>query len=306
MPAAGITVLKHNVPWGPFTRVQVDEGLARGDFSRETLAHAPGLSDWKPLRDVLDFVDGVQPLPPVPAVRDYPPIPVADPVPVRVPQPLSSAPFRFADPVQPAAASVPPPSSVPVKPPASKPVAPPLPSARVVPPVSTAVPGPAAKTVPPPDSTPLKPASFFLRVIAFLVDCGILFLPLLLLYVVGALCIEIPDAIRHVNHESRMESWELLDRNTRNLAWLIAIGFGWLYGAGLESSPRQATVGKRWMGLKVTDGQGRRLTFLRATGRYAAKYLSALPCFLGFMLALFGSQGRALHDRLADTRVVST
>ena len=66
----------------------------------------------------------------------------------------------------------------------------------------------------------------------------------------------------------------------------------------------QATIGKRWMGIKVTDAQGERMSFLRATGRYAAKYLSALPCFFGFIMALFSSRGLALHDRLAGTRVV--
>jgi uncharacterized RDD family membrane protein YckC len=58
------------------------------------------------------------------------------------------------------------------------------------------------------------------------------------------------------------------------------------------------------MGLKVTDARGERMTFLRATGRYMAKYLSALPCFLGFIMALLSSRGRALHDRLSGTRVV--
>ena len=95
-----------------------------------------------------------------------------------------------------------------------------------------------------------------------------------------------------------------MKRNTRQLAWLVAIGFGWLYGAGLECSPSQATVGKRWMGIKVTDAHGARISFLRATARYGAKYLSALPCFLGFIMALFSSRRLALHDRLADTRVV--
>ena len=84
----------------------------------------------------------------------------------------------------------------------------------------------------------------------------------------------------------------------------MAIALGWLYGAGLECSRSQATIGKRWMGIKVADAYGERMSFLRATGRYAAKYLSALPCFLGFIMALFSSRGLALHDRLAGTRVI--
>ncbi len=87
------------------------------------------------------------------------------------------------------------------------------------------------------------------------------------------------------------------------MVWPL-LGCAWLYAAGLEASRSQATIGKRWMGLKVTDLQGERLSFLRASGRYAAKYISALPCFLGFMGALFSSRGLALHDRLAGTRVV--
>jgi uncharacterized RDD family membrane protein YckC len=72
----------------------------------------------------------------------------------------------------------------------------------------------------------------------------------------------------------------------------------------LESSPWRGTIGKQIMGLVVTDTAGQRLSFLRATGRHAAKYLSALPLFLGFMAALFNAQRLTWHDRLAGTRVV--
>ncbi len=150
----------------------------------------------------------------------------------------------------------------------------------------------------------LPAAPFIPRGIALLIDCAILFVPVAILFVLGTLAIEIPGAWGHIDHESRMQEWALLERNTRRLAWLVAVGFGWFYGAGLECSRWQATVGKRWMGIKVTDAQGGRLGFLRATGRYAAKYLSALSCFLGFIAALFSSRGLALHDRLAGTRVV--
>src|SRR5580658_887503 len=81
MAANGITVLKHNVPWGPFARAQIDEGLARGDFTVKYLAHAPGLKEWLPLGEVLDYVERnagprLPALPPVPASRELPPIPV--------------------------------------------------------------------------------------------------------------------------------------------------------------------------------------------------------------------------------------
>jgi uncharacterized RDD family membrane protein YckC len=59
------------------------------------------------------------------------------------------------------------------------------------------------------------------------------------------------------------------------------------------------------MGIVVTDGTGQRLHFLQASKRHAAKYLSALPLFAGFMAALFNPRRLAWHDRLAHTRVVA-
>jgi uncharacterized RDD family membrane protein YckC len=282
MSALGITVLKNNVPWGPFTREQIEDSLARGDFTVKYLAHASGLKEWLPLGEVLDYVDrNVGPrasLPPVPEPRDLPPVPSLPPVP--------------QTPVVKVEVAAPKPVAPPTRPPT-------LP-APVPPVVEKAEPKPVAKR-----EVELTPASFFPRTIAFLIDCAILFVPVGILYAIGALSIEIPAALwHHIPHQLRMEEWDHLKQNMGRLFWEVLIGFGWFYVAGLECSPRQATIGKRWVGIKVTDEHGERISFLRATGRYAAKYLSALPCFLGFIAALFSSRGLALHDRLADTRVV--
>ncbi|MCE0521755.1 MAG: RDD family protein [Methylacidiphilales bacterium] len=270
MAALGITILKNNAPWGPFTRAQIEDGLARGDFTVKYLAHAPGLKEWLPLGEVIDYVERSErspmpSLPPVPERRELPPLPE-------------------------------PPSRPPVLPAAIQPAPPAVPQVSLV-----GKPEVRAEARP---EVQLKPASFFPRGIAFLLDCAVLFVPVVVIFLLGALAIEIPALWDHASHEAKTEAWDLLKENTRRLAGLVAIGLGWLYGAGLESSTAQATFGKRWMGLKVTDAYGARLSFLRATARYAAKYLSALPCFLGFIMALFSSRGLALHDRLAGTRVV--
>ncbi len=87
--------------------------------------------------------------------------------------------------------------------------------------------------------------------------------------------------------------------------WLVLYyGFGWLYYAGLESSPQRGTFGKRWLGLKVTDRQGRRIGFGRATGRYFGRFLSMMPLYLGFLLMLADSQRQTLHDKMAGCLVV--
>ena len=48
----------------------------------------------------------------------------------------------------------------------------------------------------------------------------------------------------------------------------------WIYGATLESGPSQSTLGKRLLGLKVTDLSGNRISFLRASVRHFGKILS--------------------------------
>jgi len=78
----------------------------------------------------------------------------------------------------------------------------------------------------------------------------------------------------------------------------------WLYYAGFESSPWQASPGKRLIGIRVTDSSGARIRFGRASARLFAKLLSGLVFCLGFVLAAFTARKQALHDLLAGTLVV--
>jgi uncharacterized RDD family membrane protein YckC/Tfp pilus assembly major pilin PilA len=78
----------------------------------------------------------------------------------------------------------------------------------------------------------------------------------------------------------------------------------WLYHALMESSPRQATLGKAALGIRVTDLAGERVSFGRATGRFFGKILSALTLSIGFAMAGFTERRQALHDKVADTLVV--
>ena len=78
----------------------------------------------------------------------------------------------------------------------------------------------------------------------------------------------------------------------------------WLYFALMESSPRQATLGKMALNLRVTDPHGRRISFARATGRFFAKILSGLIFLIGYLMAAFTERKRALHDIIAGTLVI--
>jgi len=86
----------------------------------------------------------------------------------------------------------------------------------------------------------------------------------------------------------------------------IALGFfaPWLYEAFMMSSEWQATVGKRVMSITVTDINGKRMSFARATGRHFAKYISIFLLGIGFIVAAFSAKKQALHDMIAETLVV--
>lgn len=78
----------------------------------------------------------------------------------------------------------------------------------------------------------------------------------------------------------------------------------WLYFSLMESSVWQATLGKKALGLTVTDLEGRRISFGRATGRYFAKIISTLILFIGYMMAGFTERKQGLHDIIAGTLVL--
>jgi uncharacterized RDD family membrane protein YckC len=272
MALGDIILLKNKTPLGPFTRAQVREGVARGEFSLHDLAHTPGLKDWLPLEEVLHHLDhDVVKSPRTYAARTLPPVPgakVSTPARPTLPSPL-----------------VAPEEKPPELPPKDVPHLPP--------------------DLPPPEPERFVPAPLRRRFLAWAIDWAVLFVPVLTLYGFASLLTAIRGALEHLDAETRRQEHALLWRNLHDLLLFVALGFGWVYGAGLESSRWQATVGKQWMGLIVTDAAGARLDFLRASGRHAAKYLSAVPCFAGFMAALFNPQRMAWHDRLADTRVVA-
>jgi uncharacterized RDD family membrane protein YckC len=85
---------------------------------------------------------------------------------------------------------------------------------------------------------------------------------------------------------------------------LISIVTGWLYYAGLESSSWQGTVGKKVLGIRVTDMNGNRIGFGRATGRHFAKIISGMICLIGFIMVGFTDNRQGLHDMLAGTLVL--
>lgn len=88
------------------------------------------------------------------------------------------------------------------------------------------------------------------------------------------------------------------------LYWLISIILYWLYFAFFESSSKQATLGKMVMKIIVTDLEGNRISFAKATVRYWSKWLSVIILMAGFIMAAFTSKKQALHDIIAKSLVI--
>jgi uncharacterized RDD family membrane protein YckC len=94
---------------------------------------------------------------------------------------------------------------------------------------------------------------------------------------------------------------------------LAAAGISYLVGLVLGStyeaffvSRLGATPGKMALGLKVVRPDGGPVSLGRAYGRYFGKILSGMILGIGYIIAGFDAQKRALHDLICDTRVIRT
>ena len=65
-----------------------------------------------------------------------------------------------------------------------------------------------------------------------------------------------------------------------------------------------ATLGKMACKIKVVTADGGRVSYPRSFARYFGKMLSSFTCLIGFIIAAFDGQKRALHDYICNTRVI--
>jgi uncharacterized RDD family membrane protein YckC len=116
------------------------------------------------------------------------------------------------------------------------------------------------------DRMPLEYAGFWVRTVAFVIDSLIVYLAQTLLQV--ALGLQTPTNLEEMQQFSRLDS-------QATTGWLLftvlAVLWQWLYYALMEASGKQGTLGKMAMGLAVTDLEGRKLSFARASGRFLGK-----------------------------------
>lgn len=149
-------------------------------------------------------------------------------------------------------------------------------------------------------------AGFWLRAVAYAIDLflvAVLAMPLLAMVT--------PLAGNNWEEYSKLAPQEMF--NMQNpvvrpfllVALPVVLLCGLLYFALCESSSWQGTPGKRLLGLRVTDLQGRRISLGRASGRFAGRILTGLvPFGIGYVLAGVTARKQALHDLVAGCLVL--
>ena len=153
----------------------------------------------------------------------------------------------------------------------------------------------------------MKYANFWKRSLANAIDSVILSICLipinLLLTFLAALLLLAPNAGTE-SASATDEQSAALSAIVDLISLAVQIFFGWLYFAIMESSSKQATLGKQAMGIFVTDLHGKKISFGKATGRYFGKGISTLIFGIGYLMAAFTEKKQALHDIMAGTLVV--
>lgn len=151
----------------------------------------------------------------------------------------------------------------------------------------------------------LSYAGFWRRLIAWFIDnlilsaaTMIILIPFLAMAGIGFMSME--------NYEQEEPPIEMIIAFAGAYLMLIILltAAQWLYFALMESQ-KGATFGKMALGIKVTDLNGNRISFGRATGRYFGKILSTSILLVGFMMAGWTQQKQALHDILSGCLVVN-
>ena len=170
---------------------------------------------------------------------------------------------------------------------------------------------PTAPAVPPPTTTAALEdyAGFWKRLVAYIIDAIVLYIPQML--IMNAFGNEAAQAklqqatlAAGTDFGVAMAAYGQYYETMRGGVALTAL-LVWLYFAICESSAWQASVGKLAIGIRVTDLEGRRISFWRALGRYAAKVLSWFILAIGFLMIGWTRRKQGLHDMLANTLVLN-
>jgi len=165
----------------------------------------------------------------------------------------------------------------------------------------------------PPQAAATQPgvayAGFWLRVVAAIIDGIVLSVPLVPIFLLIFL-----STFRNMQDLQNIQNpamlWAMLGPKILLMLVVSAIAT-WLYWGLLESSAWQATLGKKALGLIVTDLEGRRISFGRASGRFwcgrgvsSIPYLGSTYFLIDCICVAFTAKKQAIHDMIASCLVL--
>ena len=134
-------------------------------------------------------------------------------------------------------------------------------------------------------------AGFWIRCVAKIVDS--------LLMAAAAAAVEFPLAMLLALGDSELTDNVLIQLfptvGGQLLVFLYTTIMVWKYGA---------TLGKMAVSIKVIAADENRLSYGRSVARYFAEVLSSITFGIGYIIAAFDDEKRALHDHICATRVV--
>lgn len=129
-------------------------------------------------------------------------------------------------------------------------------------------------------------AGFWERFAAGWIDCMVLLFSYIPYWIISA--------VKGQNHPSVL------------IGLLFAFIVSAIYFTKMESGESGASYGKRWVGIKVLDIQGNRISKSRAFTRWIAHFLSYITLYIGFLIQPFTVRKQALHDMVANTVIIQT
>jgi uncharacterized RDD family membrane protein YckC len=158
-------------------------------------------------------------------------------------------------------------------------------------------------------------AGFWRRVTAYLIDLTLVkvaFMPFTLLFLRNSGLWDLINISRKLPKEAT-DMIGLMDPNYALLVqnmfkeisyfFLFHFFFNLLYYSLWESSKLQATPGKLATGIKVTNAEGARVSFVKALERNFFKIISSIALGIGYMMAGWTERKQALHDIMSNCLV---
>ena len=153
----------------------------------------------------------------------------------------------------------------------------------------------------------MKIAPVWKRFVALVIDLIIVVTVFSLLITILNRILQIPvDSSYYLERGVSVEMTNYVRENFIKLTILyslIKLSIVAPYFIFMESSRWQATIGKKLLGIKVGDFQGKRISIGKAALRLFGKWISGQILLIGYLMAFFTKNKQALHDLLAKTIV---